>query len=127
MTANTPGTASSEPSLSRKAVLPLFEERDKLLFYSVQYEGNESSKNVVYGGLVPNQQVLPTIDWLTGAGGGRKKKIFLLGSDYVFPRTLNFIAKKYLALKGLKPAGEANELLVFDEHGATPTKAKISL
>ena len=94
-------------SLSRKAVLPLFEERNKLLFYSVQYEGNESSKNVVYGGLVPNQQVLPAIDWLTGAAGGMKKKIFLLGSDYVFPRTANFVVKKYLQSKGLKPAGEA--------------------
>ena len=94
-------------SSARKAVLPLFEEFKKLLLYSVQYEGNESSPYVVYGGMVPNQQILPTIDWFTGAAGGARKKIFLLGSDYVFPRTANFIARKYLQSKGLKPAGEA--------------------
>jgi len=94
-------------SLSRKAVLPLFEQAKKLLLYSVQYEGNESSPYVVYGGSLPNQQILPTIDWLTGADGGGKNKIFLLGSDYIYPRTANFIAKKYLKSKGLTPAGEA--------------------
>ncbi|MFM8703910.1 MAG: urea ABC transporter substrate-binding protein [Planctomycetia bacterium] len=93
-------------SASRKAVLPVFEELRKLLFYSVQYEGNETSPYCVYGGSVPNQQVLPAIDWLTSPAGGAKKKIFLLGSDYVFPRTANFVAKKYLAAKGLRPAGE---------------------
>jgi urea transport system substrate-binding protein len=94
-------------SSARKAVLPLFEEFKKLLFYSVQYEGNECSKYVVYGGMVPNQQILPTIDWLTSAAGGSRKKLFLVGSDYVFPRTANFVARKYLQSKGLKPAGEA--------------------
>jgi len=94
-------------SSSRKAVLPLVEEYKKLLFYAVQYEGNESSKYVVYGGMVPNQQILPAIDWLSSAAGGGKKKIFLVGSDYVYPRTANFIVRKYLASKGLKPAGEA--------------------
>lgn len=94
-------------SISRKAVLPLLEEFKKLLFYSVQYEGNESSKYVVYGGMVPNQQILPAIDWLTSPAGGGRKKIFLVGSDYVFPRTANYVAKKYLDSKGLKPAGEA--------------------
>ena len=93
-------------STSRKAVIPVVEEFNRLLFYSVQYEGNETSKNVVYGGLVPNQQVLPSIDWLVSAAGGLRKKVFLLGSDYIFPRTANFIAKKYLETKGLKPAGE---------------------
>ena len=93
-------------STSRKAVLPIFEEYRKLLLYSVQYEGNESSPYCVYGGSVPNQQIMPAIDWLTGPDGGSKKKIFLLGSDYVFPRTANFIAKKYLASKDLRPAGE---------------------
>jgi urea transport system substrate-binding protein len=93
-------------STSRKAVLPIFEEYKKLLFYSVQYEGNESSPYCVYGGSVPNQQVMPAIDWLLSPDGGSKKKIFLLGSDYVFPRTANFIAKKYLASKDLRPAGE---------------------
>ena len=93
-------------SSGRKAVVPLFEERDRLLFYPVQYEGNESSSHVVYGGLVPNQQIMPAIDWLTGPAGGSRKKIFLLGSDYVFPRTANFVARKYMATKGLKPVGE---------------------
>ena len=93
-------------SSSRKAVLPVVEERDRLLFYPVQYEGNESSAHVVYGGMVPNQQVLPVIDWLASRAGGGKKKIFLLGSDYVFPRTANFVAKKYMATTGLRPAGE---------------------
>ena len=72
----------------------------------MQYEGNESSKYVVYGGSVPNQQILPAIDWLMSPDGGAKKKIFLLGSDYVFPRTANFVAKKYLESKGLRPVGE---------------------
>jgi urea transport system substrate-binding protein len=94
-------------STSRKAVLPLFEERDKLLFYPVQYEGNESSKNIVYGGMVPNQQIVPAIDWLASEPGGGRKKIYLIGSDYVFPRTANFVAKKYLKSKNLKPVGEA--------------------
>lgn len=93
-------------SASRKAVLPLFEERKKLLFYAVQYEGNESSPYVVYGGSVPNQQVLPAIDWLTSPAGGGRRKIFLLGSDYVFPRTANFVVKKDLARRKLRPAGE---------------------
>ena len=93
-------------STSRKAVLPLFEEHKKLLLYAVQYEGNESSPYCVYGGSVPNQQIMPAIDWLLSPDGGSKKKIFLLGSDYVFPRTANFIAKKYLASKDIRPAGE---------------------
>ena len=93
-------------SLSRKAVLPLFEERQTPLLYAVQYEGNESSPWVIYGGSVPNQQVLPAIDWLTSPDGGARTKIFLLGSDYVFPRTANFIVKKQLAARDLEPAGE---------------------
>ncbi len=80
-------------SSSRKAVLPLFEAAQKLLFYSVQYEGNESSRCVVYGGMVPNQQIMPALDWLASAAGGLRKKVFLVGSDYVFPRTANFVAK----------------------------------
>ena len=72
----------------------------------MQYEGNESSPYCVYGGAVPNQQVLPAIDWLTAPDGLARKKIFLLGSDYVFPRTANFVAKKHLAAKRLRPAGE---------------------
>jgi len=102
-------------SASRKAVLPIFEERKKLLFYAVQYEGNESSPYVVYGGSVPNQQVLPALDWLTSPAGGGRRKIFLLGSDYVFPRTANFIAKKDLARRKLRPAGEVYLPLGHDD------------
>ena len=94
-------------SASRKAVLPMFEEARKLLLYSVQYEGNESSKYVVYGGMVPNQQIFPALDWLMSPAGGEKQKIFLVGSDYVFPRTANYVAKKYLAGKPLAVVGEA--------------------
>ena len=94
-------------SASRKALLPLIEEARKLLLYSVQYEGNESSKYVVYGGLVPNQQIFPALDWLMSSAGGEKKKIFLVGSDYVFPRTANYVAKKYLRGKPLTVVGEA--------------------
>lgn len=93
-------------SASRKAAIPVFEELDKLLFYPVEYEGNEASKNVIYGGSLPNQQILPAIDWLFRGEGGGKSKIFLLGSDYVFPRTANLIARKHLEAKGLAPVGE---------------------
>ncbi len=94
-------------SSSRKAVIPVLEEFDRLLFYPVQYEGNEASRNVVYGGSLPNQQILPAIDWLLSPAGGRRQRLFLLGSDYVFPRTANLIAKRYLASHGLEPAGAA--------------------
>ncbi|MFM9011231.1 MAG: transporter substrate-binding protein [Planctomycetota bacterium] len=95
-------------SASRKAVLPIFEQAKTLLFYPVQYEGNESSPYVVYGGMVPNQQIMPSLDWLASAAGGTRKRLFLVGSDYVFPRTANFIAKKYLAARGqgLRVVGE---------------------
>src|SRR5438046_8421239 len=88
-------------SVSRKNVLPVFEENNGLLFYPVQYEGNESSKNVVYTGAAPNQQILPAIEWLMSKDGGSKKKFYLLGSNYIFPRTANLIVVKYLASKGL--------------------------
>ena len=93
-------------STSRKATLPVCEEFQKLLFYAVQYEGNESSACCVYGGSTPSQQLLPAIDWLTSAEGLARKKIFLLGSDYVYPRTANYIARTYLAAREQRPAGE---------------------
>src|SRR5262245_16234423 len=80
-------------SVSRKNVLPVFEENNGLLFYPVQYEGNESSKNVIYSGAAPNQQILPAVEWLIKEG---KKKFYLLGTDYVFPRTANLIIVKYI-------------------------------
>jgi urea transport system substrate-binding protein len=94
-------------SAARKATLPILAEANKLLFYAVQYEGNESSAHCVYGGTLPNQQILPALDWLAADAGGRRTKVFLLGSDSVYPRTANFIVKKYLADKAMKVAGEA--------------------
>jgi urea transport system substrate-binding protein len=93
-------------SVSRKNVLPVFEENNGLLFYPVQYEGNECSKNVVYTGAAPNQQILPAVEWLMSPEGGSKKKFYLLGSDYIFPRTANLIIVKYLESKGLKAVAE---------------------
>ena len=94
-------------SSSRKAVLPVFEELNGLLFYPVQYEGNESSKNIVYTGSTPNQQILPAIDWLLSEAGGSRKRIYLIGSDYIYPRTANFIVNKYLKEKGGEAVGES--------------------
>jgi urea transport system substrate-binding protein len=71
-------------SASRKAVLPVFEEKNHMLWYPVQYEGQECSKNIFYTGAAPNQQIEPAVDWLLENKG---KKFFLVGSDYVFPRT----------------------------------------
>lgn len=87
-------------SSSRKAVLPLFEEMNGLLFYPMQYEGNESSRNIIYTGSTPNQQILPAIDWFTSEAGGSHKRFYLVGSDYIYPRTANFIIKKYLESLG---------------------------
>src|SRR5437868_12141722 len=93
-------------SASRKSVLPVFEENNGLLFYPVQYEGNECSKNVVYTGAAPNQQILPAVEWLMSPAGGNKKRFYLLGSDYIFPRTANLIVVRYLESKGMKPVAE---------------------
>ena len=93
-------------SVSRKNVLPIFEENNALLLYPVAYEGNECSKNVIYTGSTPNQQVLPAIDWILSEKGAKRKKIFFVGTDYVFPRTVNYIARKHLKKMGLEPAGE---------------------
>jgi urea transport system substrate-binding protein len=93
-------------SVSRQNVLPVFEENNGLLFYPVQYEGNESSPNVVYTGAAPNQQIIPAVEWLLKKEGGEKKKFYLLGSDYVFPRTANLIIVKYLESKKLTPVAE---------------------
>jgi urea transport system substrate-binding protein len=93
-------------SVSRKNVLPVFEEYNGLLFYPVQYEGNECSKNVVYTGAAPNQQILPAVEWLMSREGGSKKRFYLLGSDYIFPRTANLIIVKYLKSKGMEAVAE---------------------
>ena len=85
-------------SVSRKSVLPVFEKDNGLLFYPVQYEGEELSKNIFYTAEAVNQQATPAVDYLLAQG---KKKFYLLGSDYVYPRTTNKILKKYLLSKGI--------------------------
>ena len=88
-------------SVSRKSVLPVFEKDNGLLFYPVQYEGEESSKNVIYTGAAPNQQAIPAVDYLMKDAG--VKRWVLEGTDYVYPRTTNKILQAYLQLKGVKP------------------------
>ena len=83
-------------SVSRKSVLPVFEEHNSLLFYPVQYEGEEQSLNVFYTGATPNQQLIPAAEYLMSEAGGSCKKFYLLGTDYVFPRTANKVLKAFL-------------------------------
>ncbi len=89
-------------SVSRKSVLPVIEELNGLLFYPVQYEGEESSKNVFYTGAAPNQQAIPAVDYLMSEEGGSVKRFVLAGTDYVYPRTTNKILEAYLLSKGVK-------------------------
>lgn len=86
-------------SVSRKSVLPVVEELNGILFYPVQYEGEESSKNVFYTGAAPNQQAIPAVDYLLKQG---VKRWALVGTDYVYPRTANKILEAYLKSKGFK-------------------------
>lgn len=88
-------------SVSRKSVLPVFEELNGLLFYPVQYEGEELSKNVFYTGAAPNQQAIPAVEYLMSKDGGEAKRFFLLGTDYVYPRTTNKILRAFLKSKGI--------------------------
>src|SRR5438128_5474791 len=89
-------------SVSRKSVLPVFEKDNGLLFYPVQYEGEESSKNVIYTGAAPNQQAIPAVDYLMKEVG--VKRWVLEGTDYVYPRTTNKILEAYLKSKGVADA-----------------------
>lgn len=89
-------------SVSRKSVLPVFEELNGLLFYPVQYEGEEMSRNVFYTGAAPNQQAIPAVEYLLSDEGGGAKRVFLLGTDYVYPRTTNKILRAFLNSKGIK-------------------------
>ena len=86
-------------SVSRKSVLPVLEELNGLMFYPVQYEGEESSKNVFYTGAAPNQQAIPAVDYYLNELG--VQKFALLGTDYVYPRTTNNILESYLISKGI--------------------------
>jgi len=88
-------------SVSRKSVLPVFEELNSILFYPVQYEGEESQRNVFYTGAAPNQQAIPAVDYLMSKEGGSVKRWVLAGTDYVYPRTTNKILEAYLKAKGV--------------------------
>jgi len=90
-------------SVSRKSVLPVFQELDNILFYPVQYEGEECQRNVFYTGAAPNQQAIPAVDYLMSEEGGGVKRWVLAGTDYVYPRTTNKILEAYLKLKGVAP------------------------
>ncbi|MBL0888591.1 urea ABC transporter substrate-binding protein [Myceligenerans sp. I2] len=90
-------------SASRKAMLPVFESQDSLLFYPVQYEGLESSPNIFYTGATTNQQIVPALDYLAEQG---VTSLFLVGSDYVFPRTANKIINAYAQAHGIEIVGE---------------------
>ncbi|NEQ24735.1 MAG: urea ABC transporter substrate-binding protein [Microcoleus sp. SIO2G3] len=107
-------------SASRKAVLPVFESKNHMLWYPVQYEGQECSRNIFYTGAAPNQQIEPSVDWLLENKG---KEFFLVGSDYVFPRTANTIIKAQLAAKGGTTVGE--DYLPLGNTEVTPIIAKI--
>jgi urea transport system substrate-binding protein len=100
-------------SVSRKSVLSVFEELNGLLFYPVQYEGEEQSRNVFYTGAAPNQQAIPAVDYLLGANGGEAKRIALLGTDYVYPRTTNRILRAYLISRGIPEANILEEYTPF--------------
>ena len=107
-------------SASRKAVLPVFEEKKHMLWYPVQYEGQECSQNVFYTGAAPNQQIEPAVQWLLDNKG---KEFFLVGSDYVFPRTANTIIKAQLTAKGGTTVGE--DYLPLGNTEVTPIITKI--
>ncbi len=110
-------------SASRKAMLPVFERLKGLLWYPVQFEGNECSPNIMYTGAQPNQQILPALEWAWEKG---YRKYFLVGSDYVFPRTANLILKKHIAQKGGEVVGEEYVPLGGTDFSSVVTKIRAS-
>lgn len=100
-------------SVSRKSVLPVFEKNNGLLFYPVQYEGEECSRNVFYTGAAVNQQAVPAVEFLMSKEGGGYKKFYLLGTDYVYPRTTNKILRAMLLAKKVPPANIMEEYTPF--------------
>lgn len=109
-------------SVSRKTVLPVFEKNNGMLWYPVQYEGMETSPNIFYTGATTNQQITPAVDWLVKTQ--KKKRFFLLGSDYVFPRTANAEIKAQLKGLGLEPVGEEYTPLGHREYSTLVDKIK---
>ncbi|MGX6601891.1 urea ABC transporter substrate-binding protein [Micromonosporaceae bacterium Da 78-11] len=110
-------------SASRKAVKPVFEKNKALLFYPVQYEGLEQSPYIFYTGATTNQQIVPGLDYLKAQG---KTTVYLVGSDYVFPRTANKIIKAYAAANGMKVLGEDYAPLGSTEFSTIVNKVKAS-
>lgn len=108
-------------SASRKAMLPVFESQDSLLFYPVQYEGLESSPNIFYTGATTNQQIVPALDYLVEQG---TKSLFLVGSDYVFPRTANKIINAYAAAHDIEIVGEEYAPLGHTDFSTIVNKVK---
>jgi urea transport system substrate-binding protein len=112
-------------SVSRKSVLPVFEELNSLLFYPVQYEGEELSKNVFYTGAAPNQQAIPAVEYLMSKEGGGAKRFVLLGTDYVYPRTTNKILRAFLKSKGVAEADIMEDYTPFGHSDYQTIIAKI--
>jgi urea transport system substrate-binding protein len=112
-------------SVSRKSVLPVFEELNGLLFYPVQYEGEEISKNVFYTGAAPNQQAIPAVEYLMSKEGGAAKRWVLLGTDYVYPRTTNKILRAFLKSKGVGDADIMEDYTPFGHSDYQTIIAKI--
>ena len=112
-------------SVSRKSVLPVVEELNGLLFYPVQYEGEELSKNVFYTGAAPNQQAIPAVEYLMSKDGGSAKRWVLLGTDYVYPRTTNKILRAFLKSKGVAEADIMEEYTPFGHSDYQSIIAKI--
>ena len=108
-------------SASRKAVMPIVEEHNALLWYPVQYEGFESSPNIVYTGSTLNQQIIPTIDYLLKNG---RKRMFLLGSDYIFPRMADKVIKAQLIARGGQCIGEEYTPLGHTDYSAIINRIK---
>ena len=112
-------------SVSRKSVLPVFEANKGLLFYPVQYEGEEQSPNIFYTGATPNQQLIPAAEYMMSSEGGTRKKFYLLGTDYVFPRTANKILKAFLLAKGVPEKNIIEEYTPFGHADYQTIVAKI--
>ncbi|EXI75323.1 MAG TPA: urea ABC transporter substrate-binding protein [Candidatus Accumulibacter phosphatis] len=112
-------------SVSRKSVLPVFKELNGLLFYPVQYEGEELEYNVFYTGAAPNQQAIPAVEYLMSKDGGEAKRFVLLGTDYVYPRTTNKILRAFLKSKGVADADIMEEYTPFGHSDYQTIIAKI--
>ena len=112
-------------SVSRKSVLPVYKELNGLLFYPVQYEGEELEKNVFYTGAAPNQQAIPAVEYLMSKEGGSAKRFVLLGTDYVYPRTTNKILRAFLKSKGVAEADIMEEYTPFAHSDYQTIIAKI--